>query len=77
MVDVTEENLHRFKFSDVVMPLVGNKTRFCKNEELNKIIFDIMKEDNISIELFGLIAKIDSAIVHGSYRKIVAFADDV
>jgi len=31
LVDVTEENLHKYKFQDVVMPLVGHKTRFPKS----------------------------------------------
>jgi hypothetical protein len=52
LIDVTEENLNKFTLADVVIPLVGHKTRFPKNEALNQIMFDLMAKDGLSITKF-------------------------
>ena len=53
MVDVTEENISKFSFKDVVLPLVGHKTRFPKNEEIKQIILDLLAKDGITLDMFA------------------------
>jgi tRNA(Glu) U13 pseudouridine synthase TruD len=77
LIEVTEENIHKYTIKDVVMPIVGYKTRMPNNEELKKIILDIMAEDKITPEVFERHILLDSTSAWGSYRKIVAFATDI
>ncbi len=34
LIEVTAENIHRYTINDVLMPIVGYRTRMPKNEEL-------------------------------------------
>jgi hypothetical protein len=52
LIEVTAENIHKYTINDVVMPIVGYRTRMPNNEELRKIILDIMAEDKITEETF-------------------------
>ena len=52
LVEVTEENIHKYSLKDVVLPLVGYKVRFPKNEEMSVIIFDIMNKDGVNMQMF-------------------------
>lgn len=52
VIDVTEENLHEFSLSDIVMPMVGYETRMPVNEDLCKIINEIMAKDGITSDHF-------------------------
>jgi tRNA(Glu) U13 pseudouridine synthase TruD len=74
---VTAETLSRYTINDVVMPIVGYKTRMPENEELTKLILEIMAEDKITPEVFDRHILLDSTSAWGSYRKIVAFASDI
>ncbi len=56
LIEVTEENIHKFTFKDVVLPLVGHKTRFPANDELNKIMIDFMYKDGITLANFEALA---------------------
>ena len=49
LVEVTEENISKYTLKDVILPLVGFKVRFPKNEEMCVIMFDIMQKDGITI----------------------------
>ncbi len=53
---MTEENIHKFTFKDVVLPLVGHKTRFPAYDELNKIMIDFMYKDGITLANFEALA---------------------
>jgi hypothetical protein len=48
LIEVTPENIHRYTINDVLMPIVGYKTRMPKNEELRQLILGIMAEDKIT-----------------------------
>ena len=52
LVEVTEENISKYTLKDVILPLVGFKVRFPKNEEMCVIMFDIMQKDGITIQKF-------------------------
>ena len=52
VVDVTEDNIHEFSISQIVMPLVGYDVRMPKNMELAKIITDVMQNDGMTIQHF-------------------------
>jgi tRNA(Glu) U13 pseudouridine synthase TruD len=77
LIEVNEENIHKYTINDVVMPIVGFRTRMPKNEELKKIILDIMAEDKITEETFEKHVLLDSTSAWGSYRKIIGFASDI
>lgn len=47
------------------------------NEDLKKIIFDIMAEDKITMETFEGHMQLDSTSAWGSYRKIIGFATEI
>ena len=47
------------------------------NEELRKIILDIMAEDKITEQTFENHVQLDSTSAWGSYRKLVGFASDI
>ena len=59
------------------MPIVGFRTRMPNNEELKKIIFDIMAEDKITVETFESHIKLDATSAWGSYRKVLGFATEI
>ena len=59
------------------MPICGYKTRMPNNEDLKKIIFDIMAEDKITMETFEGHMQLDSTSAWGSYRKIIGFATEI
>lgn len=48
-MDVTSENIDQFSIEDVVCPMVGHNIRLPKNDDLRKIIEDIMAEDGITM----------------------------
>ena len=48
VVDVTDANIDDFTIEDVVMPMVGHDVNLPKNEDLKKIILDIMLADGIT-----------------------------
>ncbi|CDW87747.1 trna pseudouridine synthase [Stylonychia lemnae] len=77
LIDVTEENIHKYKITDVVMPLIGHMTRFPENKELIQIMYDLMSKDNITLNDFERSAQLDGSSSNGSYRKIVAHASDL
>ncbi len=77
LIEVTAENIHKYTLNDVVMPIVGYKTRMPNNQELKKIILDIMAEDKITEETFERHTLLDSTSAWGSYRKIVGYATDI
>ena len=77
MIEITEENIHKYTLNDVVMPIVGFKTRMPNNEELKQIILGIMAEDKITEETFEKHTLLDSTSAWGSYRKIIGFASDI
>ena len=77
MIEVTAENIHKYTINDVVMPIVGYRTRMPNNDELRKIILDIMAEDNVTEATFERHTLLDSTSAWGSYRKIVGFAREI
>lgn len=77
LIEVTQDNIHKYTINDVVMPIVGYKTRMPAHAELTKIIMDIMAEDKITPEIFERHMHLDSTSAWGSYRKLVAFASDI
>ena len=77
VVDVTDANINDFTIEDVVMPMVGHDVNLPKNEDLKKIIIDIMKADGITLDNFAKLAANDCISASGSYRKIVAKPEDV
>ena len=77
VIDVTDANIGDFTIEDVVMPMVGHDINFPKNEEIKKIITDIMQEDGITIENFAKLAANDCISASGSYRKIVTRPEEV
>jgi tRNA pseudouridine13 synthase len=77
MVLVTEQNISKYTMEDVVLPIVGHKIRMPENEEMNKIILDIMAKDNITMDHFHNSANLGATCAAGSYRKIIAIADDI
>jgi tRNA(Glu) U13 pseudouridine synthase TruD len=77
LIEVTPENIHRYTINDVLMPIVGYKTRMPKNEELRQLILGIMAEDKITEETFEKHTLLDSTSAWGSYRKIVGFASEI
>ena len=74
MIEVTQENLHKYTINDVVMPICGYSTRMPANKELTDLILGIMAEDKIDMETYEKHAQLDSTSAWGSYRKIVGFA---
>ncbi len=52
LIEVTEENKHKYSIKDVVMPICGYKTRMPNNKELQDIILGIMSEDEITMETY-------------------------
>lgn len=77
LIEVTEENIHKYTLKDVVMPICGYKTRLPANEDLKKIILDIMAEDKITTETYEQHMLLDSTSAWGSYRKILGFAQEI
>ena len=77
LIEVTPENIHRYTINDVLMPIVGYRTRMPKNEELKQLILSIMAEDKITEETFEKHTLLDSTSAWGSYRKIVGFASEI
>lgn len=77
LIEVTEENIHKYTINDVVMPICGYKTRLPNNEELKSIILGIMAEDKITMKTFEQHILLDSTSAWGSYRKIIGFANDI
>ena len=77
LIEVTEENIARFTLNDVILPIIGYKTRMPANAEMCKIITDIMAEDKITFEIFERHALLDATSACGSYRKIVGFASEI
>jgi hypothetical protein len=49
LLEVTEANISQYSIEDVVMPVVGFRTRMPNNEDLQKTILDIMAEDGIDM----------------------------
>ena len=52
MIEVTQENLHKYTINDVVMPICGYRTRMPANKELTDLILGIMAEDKIDMETY-------------------------
>lgn len=77
MIEITEANIHKYTINDVVMPIVGYRTRMPKNEELRNIILGIMAEDKITEETFEKHTLLDSTSAWGSYRKIIGYASGI
>ncbi len=78
LIVVTEENINKYTIDDVLMPLVGYRTKLPPNAELQKIINDIMEEDQMSFNNFDQQASMDNfTSAWGSYRKIVARAENI
>lgn len=59
VIDVTEQNIGQYTIQDVVMPMVGNNVKMPKNEELTKIISDLLIKDGITMENFAKLASHD------------------
>lgn len=59
VIDVTEQNISQYTIQDVVMPMVGNNVKMPKNEELTKIISDLLIKDGITMENFAKLASHD------------------
>lgn len=53
VIDVTEENIGEYTIEDVVMPMVGHDVRMPKNEELLRIIHDLLTKDGITMTNFA------------------------
>ena len=51
-IEVTAENLEKYKFEEVIFPLVGNQILMPKNKHLHEMMINIMKEDGITMEHF-------------------------
>lgn len=49
---MTEENIKEFTIDDIVLPVVGHEVRLPLHAEMQKIMVDIMAEDNISMQTF-------------------------
>ena len=77
MIEVTEENIGSYTIDDVIFPIIGSKVKMPANEEMHKIITDLMKEDNITMSLFEDHATLSVPSATGSYRKIIGRAQDI
>lgn len=77
LIDVTAENIHKYTIRDVVMPIVGYRTRLPSNQELQELILGIMAEDNITLQTYETHMKLDSTSAWGSYRKLIGFAREI
>jgi len=77
VVEVTEANIGEFTIEDVVMPIIGHDINMPKNEDLFKIMTDIMLADGINFSQFAQLAANDCVSASGSYRKIIAKPEDV
>ena len=74
---MTEANIGGFSIEDVVMPMVGHDITMPKNEELSKIMSEVMLVDGITMDQFAKLAKNDCVSASGSYRKIIAKTEEV
>ena len=77
MIEVTSANINDFTILDVVFPIIGHSVSLPSNQEMNKIIKDIMSEDNISMAMFASQAQSGATSATGSYRKIIAKAEQI
>jgi tRNA pseudouridine13 synthase len=77
MVEVTESNINDYTLFDVVFPIIGHEVKMPLNPEMNKIVKDTMEEDQITMAMFHTHAKFGATSATGSYRKIVARAEQV
>ena len=64
----TDENLHKYTIFDVVLPLVGSKTKIPENET-GRELERLLSEDNLTLESFR--AREKAFVSYGSYRKIM------
>jgi len=77
MVEVTESNINDYTLFDVVFPIIGHEVKMPANPEMNKIVKDIMTEDHITMAMFHAHAQFGATSATGSYRKIIARAEQV
>jgi tRNA(Glu) U13 pseudouridine synthase TruD len=77
MIEVTEANIDLYTAEDVILPIIGHKVKMPSNPEMRQIIETIMKEDNMSMDEFNKHASLVTTCAAGSYRKMLAKADDV
>lgn len=68
IIIATEENLANYSVFDVILPIVGSRTRFPEND-VKEVIERYLKEDGIDIESFKRSEK--QYISYGSYRKVM------
>lgn len=59
LIDATEENIHKYKLSDVVIPTIGYKSRLPLNEDLINIMCHYMDRDGIKLSDFHNQAHLD------------------
>lgn len=65
---VDESNINNFTIFDVVMPLIGSKTRLPENE-LGKKMLDFLSEDGLTMETFTELSQ--GMTSYGAYRKVI------
>lgn len=72
---ITADNIKDFSINDVVFPLIGKSIKLPQNE-FEHLIFSIMKEDQITTEMFQS-NSLDSQCAHGAYRELVCTPQDI
>ena len=77
MIEVDEANIGNYTLEDVIFPILGHKVKMPSNPDMRKILEDLMKKDNMTMEQFQSHAGLAIVSATGSYRKIVGRATEV
>jgi len=77
VVDVTAENIGDFTMQHVVLPIVGPCVRLPTHPEMAQIMLDILKEDNITLQMFADQDGVLATSASGDYRRILTKPADV
>lgn len=71
---VTEDNICDSSIEDVVIPLIGSKSKITDND-IGVFMLELLKNDGLSIESFKVREKL--FLSYGSYRKMIVKPSDV
>jgi tRNA(Glu) U13 pseudouridine synthase TruD len=77
MIEITAENIKNYTLDDVIFPIIGHKVKMPSNPDMCALIEELMAKDDMSMAKFNAQSALVSTSATGSYRKIVARAEDV
>mgnify|MGYP002631873603 CR=1 FL=1 len=77
MMEITAENIQDYTLDDVIFPIIGHKVKMPSNPDMCALIEELMAKDDMSMAKFNAQSQLVSTSATGSYRKIVARAEDV